>query len=326
MAERIIEYHAALNEALREEMERDPDVFIMGEDVGRYGGVLRVSRGLYEQFGEMRVRDTPISEEGFVGMGVGAALTGLRPVIEVMYVDFLTVAIDAVVNQAAKARYMFGGKAQVPLVVRTQGGAGRGNAAQHSQSMEAWYVHIPGLIVVQPSTPRDAKGLLKAAIRNDNPVIFIEHKLLYNTKGPVPEGETLMPLGQAEVKRSGSDVTVVATSRQVLFALDAAEKLSAEGIEAEVIDPRTLKPLDVETIVASVEKTHHLVVVNEGYRTGGYAAEVVTRIYEEAFDELDAPIVRVTSEDVPVPYNAGLELAAIPGEAKIIEAVKRVCA
>ena len=326
MAERIIEYHAALNEALREEMERDPDVFIMGEDVGRYGGVLRVSRGLYEQFGEMRVRDTPISEEGFVGMGVGAALTGLRPVIEVMYVDFLTVAIDAVVNQAAKASYMFGGKAQVPLVVRTQGGAGRGNAAQHSQSMEAWYVHIPGLIVVQPSTPRDAKGLLKAAIRNDNPVIFIEHKLLYNTKGPVPEGETLMPLGQAEVKRSGSDVTVVATSRQVLFALDAAEKLSAEGIEAEVIDPRTLKPLDVETIVASVEKTHHLVVVNEGYRTGGYAAEVVTRIYEEAFDELDAPIVRVTSEDVPVPYNAGLELAAIPGEAKIIEAVKRVCA
>jgi len=192
--------------------------------------------------------------------------------------------------------------------------------------MEAWYVHIPGLVVVQPSTPRDAKGLLKAAIRNDNPVIFIEHKLLYNTKGPVPEGETLIPLGQAEVKRSGGDVTVVATSRQVLFALDAAEKLATEGIEAEVIDPRTLKPLDVETIVASVEKTHHLVVVNEGYRTGGYAAEVVTRIYEEAFDELDAPIVRVTSEDVPVPYNAGLELAAIPGETKIIQAVKRVCA
>ncbi len=326
MAERTIEFRFALREALQEEMERDPDVFIMGEDIGRYGGVLQVSKGLYEKYGEMRVRDTPISEEGFVGMAVGAALTGLRPVVEVMYVDFLTVAIDAVVNQAAKARYMFGGKARVPLVVRTQGGAGRGNAAQHSQSLEAWYVHIPGLIVVQPSTPRDAKGLLKAAIRNDNPVVFIEHKLLYNTKGPVPEGESLIPLGLAEVKRPGGDVTVVATSRQVLFALDAAEKLAAEGIEVEVIDPRTLKPLDLETIVASVEKTHRLVVVNEGYRTGGFAAEVVTSVYEEAFDELDAPIVRVTSEDVPVPYAEGLELAAIPGEAKIIEAVRKVCA
>lgn len=326
MTERLIEYRDALNEALHEEMERDSDVFIMGEEVGRSGGVLKVTRGLYEQFGEMRARDTPISEEGFVGMAVGAALTGLRPVVEVMYVDFMTVAMDAVVNQAAKARYMFGGKARVPLVIRTQGGAGRGNAAQHSQSLEAWYVHIPGLIVVQPSTPRDAKGLLKAAIRNDNPVVFIEHKLLYNTKGPVPEGEWLIPLGQAEVKRPGEDVTVVATSRQVLFALEAAEKLAAEGIEAEVVDPRTLKPLDVETIVASVEKTHRLVVVNEGYRTGGYAAEVVTRVYEEAFDELDAPIVRVTSEDVPIPYNKELEMAAIPGEAKISEAIRRVCA
>ncbi len=326
MGERILEYRDALNEALHEEMARDPSVFIMGEDVGRYGGVLKVTRGLYERFGEMRVRDTPISEEGFVSMGVGAALAGLRPVIEVMYIDFTTLALDPIVNQAAKARYMFGGKARVPLVIRTQGGGGRGNAAQHSQSLEAWYVHIPGLIVVQPATPRDAKGLLKSAIRNDNPVIFIEHKLLYNTEGPVPEEEYLIPLGQAEIKRPGRDVTIVATSRMVLFALSAAEKLAAEGIEAEVIDPRTLKPLDVPTIVASVRRTNRLVVVNEGCRTGGFAAEVAMRVYEEAFDYLDAPIVRVTTEDVPIPYSETLELTALPSEEKIIEAVRQVCA
>jgi pyruvate/2-oxoglutarate/acetoin dehydrogenase E1 component len=322
MGERILEFREALNEALWEEMERDANVFIMGEDVGQYGGVLKVSKGLYERFGEMRARDTPICEEGFVAMGVGAALAGLRPVVEVMYIDFSGLAIDPIVNQAAKARYMFGGKARVPLVIRTQGGAGRGNAAQHSQSLEAWYVHIPGLIVVQPATPRDAKGLLKSAIRNDNPVMFIEHKLLYNTKGPVPEGEFLIPLGKAEVKRAGSDVTVVATSRTVLFALAAAEKLAAEGIDVEVVDPRTLKPLDMETIAESVKKTHNLIVVNEGVRTGGFAAEVVTRAYEEVFDYLDSPIKRVTSEDVPMPYNGGLELAAIPDEQKIIDAVR----
>ena len=325
MSERIIEYREALNEALQEEMERDPNVFIWGEDVGLYGGVLKVSKGLRERFGEWRAVDTPISEEGFVGMAVGAALVGLRPVAEVMYIDFLCLAIDPIVNQAAKARYMFGGKAKVPMVVRTQGGAGRGNAAQHSQSLEAWFVHVPGLIVIQPSTPADAKGLLKSAIRDDNPIIFIENKLLYNTKGEVPEGEYTIPIGKADIKRPGKDVTIFATSRMVLFALEAAEKLAEEGIDAEVIDPRTLKPLDMETVAESVMKTHRLVVVNEGSRTGGYAAEVVTRVYEEVFDYLDMPVVRVTSEDVPIPYGV-LEYAVIPSVEKIIDAVRSLFA
>jgi pyruvate/2-oxoglutarate/acetoin dehydrogenase E1 component len=239
-----------------------------------------------------------------------------------MYIDFSCLAMEPIINQAAKARYIFGGKANVPLVIRTQGGGGRGNAAQHSQSLEAIYAHIPGLIVVQPATPKDAKGLLKSAIRNDNPVIFIEHKLLYNTKGPVPEGEYLTPLGVAEVKRPGSDVTIVASSRMVLFALNAAEWLAGEGIQAEVVDIRTLKPLDMETIGDSVRKTHRLVIVSEGARSGGFAAEVMARAYEEVFDYLDAPIVRVTAEDVPLPYNERLELAALPSEQKIIEAVQ----
>jgi len=241
--------------------------------------------------------------------------------VEIMYIDFSCLAMEPIINQAAKARYMFGGKAKVPIVIRTQGGGGRGNAAQHSQSLEAIYAHIPGLIVVQPSTPKDAKGLLKSAIRNDNPVIFIEHKLLYNTKGPVPEGEYLIPLGKADIKRPGSDLTIVSSSRMVLFCLNAAEKLAEEGINAEVVDVRTLRPLDMETIGDSVRKTHRLVIVNEGAHTGGLAAEVMARAYEEVFDYLDAPIVRVTSEDVPVPYNEKLELAALPGEQKIIEAV-----
>jgi pyruvate/2-oxoglutarate/acetoin dehydrogenase E1 component len=239
-----------------------------------------------------------------------------------MYIDFAALAMDPIVNQAAKARFMFGGKARVPLVIRTQGGGGRGNAAQHSQSLEAWFVHVPGLVVIQPSTPKDAKGLFKAAIRDDNPVVFIDHKLLYNTKGPVPEGEYILPIGKADVKRAGRDVTIVATSRMVLFSLAAAEKLAAEGIDVEVVDPRTLKPLDMETIVGSLKKTHRLVVVCEGVRTGGYASEVITRVYEEAYDELDMPAVRVTSEDVPMPYNEGLELSAILSEEKIIAAVK----
>ena len=321
MTERMIEFREALNEALHEEMERDASVFIMGIDVGQYGGVLKVSKGIYERFGPLRAVDTPISEEGFTGMGVGAALAGLRPVVELMYIDFSCLAMEPIINQAAKARYIFGGKANVPLVIRTQGGGGRGNAAQHSQSLEAVYAHIPGLIVVQPATPKDAKGLLKSAIRNDNPVIFIEHKLLYNTKGPVPEGEYLIPLGVADVKRPGSDVTIVASSRMVLFALNAAEKLAGEGIHAEVLDIRTLKPLDMETIGDSVRKTHRLVIVSEGARSGGFAAEVMARAYEEVFDYLDAPIVRVTAEDVPLPYNERLELAALPSEQKIIDAV-----
>jgi pyruvate dehydrogenase E1 component beta subunit len=320
MSERTIEFREALNEALHEEMERDPNVFIMGIDVGQYGGVMKVSKGLYERFGALRAVDTPISEEGFTGIGVGAALTGLRPVIEIMYIDFSCLAMEPIINQAAKARYIFGGKANVPIVIRTQGGGGRGNAAQHSQSLEAVYAHIPGLIVVQPSTPKDAKGLLKSAIRNNNPVVFIEHKLLYNTKGPVPEGEYLIPLGKADIKRAGSDVTIVSSSRMVLLSLSAAEKLAEQGINAEVVDMRTLKPLDMGTIGDSVRKTHRLVIVNEGAHTGGFAAEVMARAYEEVFDYLDAPIVRVTSEDVPIPYNEKLELAALPSEQKIIDA------
>ena len=322
MSERIIEFREALNEALHEEMERDPNVFIIGIDVGQYGGVLKVSKGLYERFGSLRAVDTPISEEGFTGIGVGAALAGLRPVVELMYIDFSCLAMEPIINQAAKARYIFGGKANVPLVIRTQGGGGRGNAAQHSQSLEAVYAHIPGLIVVQPSTPKDAKGLLKSAIRDNNPVIFIEHKLLYNTKGPVPEGEYLIPLGKADIKRPGNDVTIVSSSRMVLFSLSAAEKLAEEGINAEVVDIRTLKPLDMETIGDSVRKTHRLVIVNEGVRAGGFAGEVMARAYEEVFDYLDAPIVRVTSEDVPIPYNEKLELAALPSEQKIMDAVQ----
>ncbi len=324
MAIREISYRDAINEALREEMERDPTVCIFGEDVGRYGGPFQVTRGLYERFGEWRVRDTPISEEGFTGMAVGAAMTGLRPVVEIMYNDFVTLAMDQIINQAAKARYMFGGKARVPMVIRTQGGAGRGNAAQHSQSLEMWFVHIPGLIVIQPSTPYDAKGLLKSAIRNDNPVIFIEHKLLYITTGPVPEEEYLIPIGVADIKRAGDDVTIVATSRMVHFALQAAGELEKEGIQAEVIDPRTLKPLDIETIVRSVKKTGRLVVVNEGHLTGGFTAEVAARVQREAFDWLDAPIMQVATEDVPIPYNRQLEWEAMPSAADIIQAVKSV--
>ncbi|MGC8826108.1 MAG: alpha-ketoacid dehydrogenase subunit beta [Anaerolineae bacterium] len=324
MAVREISYRDAINEALREEMERDPTICIFGEDVGRYGGPFQVTRGLYEHFGEWRMRDTPISEEGFTGMAVGAAMTGLRPVVEIMYNDFVTLAMDQIINQAAKARYMFGGKARVPMVIRTQGGAGRGNAAQHSQSLEMWFVHIPGLIVIQPSTPYDAKGLLKSAIRNDNPVIFIEHKLLYVTTGPVPEEEYLVPIGVADVKRAGDDVTIVATSRMVHFALQAAGELEKEGIQAEVIDPRTLKPLDIETIVRSVKKTGRLVVVNEGHLTGGFTAEVAARVQREAFDWLDAPIMQVATEDVPIPYNRQLEWEAMPSVADIINAVKSV--
>jgi pyruvate/2-oxoglutarate/acetoin dehydrogenase E1 component len=317
---REIQYREALNEALNEEMARDPRVFVLGEDVGRYGGVLQVTRGLLDKYGEKRVRDAPISEAGIMGVAVGAAMTGMRPVAEIMYIDFSALAMDQIANQAAKAHYMFGGKTSVPLVMRTQGGGGRGNAAQHSQSLEMWYVHIPGLIVLQPSTPYDAKGLLKSAIRNDNPVIFIEHKLLYNTTGPVPEEEYLIPIGVSDVKREGKHVTIVATSRMVLFALAAADTLAQSGIEAEVIDPRTLKPLDLETIVRSVQKTGRLVVVNEGALTGGFTAEVAARVQREAFDWLDAPIMQVASEDVPLPYSGVLELEAIPREQDIVDA------
>jgi len=321
---RVINYRQALNEALHEEMELDSRVFIMGEDVGVYGGPFQVAKGLYEKFGAQRAIDTPIAEAGFTGIGVGAAITGLRPVVEILYIDFTTLVMEQIVNQASKARYMFGGKAKVPIVLRTQGGGGRGNAAQHSQSLEMWFVHTPGLIIIQPSTPYDAKGLLKSAIRNDNPIIFIEHKLLYNTKGPVPAEEYLVPIGKADVKRKGDDVIIVAHSRMVLFALSAAEKLAKDGIDCEIVDPRTLKPLDKERILDSVKKTGKIVVVSEGARTGGFASEVAAVVQEDAYDDLDAPVLRVTTEDVPLAYAAELELEAIPKEEDIIQAVKSI--
>jgi len=319
-----IRYVQALNEALREEMLRDERVFLMGEDIAIYGGAYQVTRGLYDEFGAERVRDTPISEAAIAGAAAGAAMTGTRPVAEIMYIDFSTIATDQIVNIAAKNRYMFGGKSTVPVVYRTQGGAGRGIAEHHSQSLEAWYQHIPGIFVVMPSTPFDAKGLLKTCIRDDNPVMFIEQKLLYGTEGEVPEGEYTVPLGVADVKREGTDVTIVAYSRMVLLALEAAEDLAKEGISVEVVDPRTLKPLDAETIIGSVKKTGRAIVVHEGYRTCGVGAEIAAQIMEEAFDYLDAPVLRVAGEDVPIPMSPVLEEAAIPSKTKIIEAVKKL--
>ncbi|MDE3074316.1 MAG: alpha-ketoacid dehydrogenase subunit beta [Chloroflexota bacterium] len=321
---RVITYSQALNEALFEEMRRDSSVFVMGEDVAIWGGggVFGVTKGLVDEFGPARVRDTPISEEAIVALSVGAAATGSRPVAEIMYVDFMGLAMEPLTNQAAKLRYMFGGKATVPLVVRAQEGAGRGNAAQHSQSLEAWFCHIPGLKVVTPSTPSDAKGLLKSAIRDDNPVMFLEHKALYFIKGPVPEGEHLVPLGSADVKRPGSHVTFVGIHTQVHKALEAANQLAREGIELEVIDPRTLVPLDEETIVDSVKKTGRLIVGHEAYTRGGYGAEIITRVVTLAFDYLDAAPVRVCGKDVPVPYAASLEMAAMPQVEDIVAAAR----
>ena len=321
---RKITYRQALNEALREEMLRDGSVFVMGEDVGIYGGAYGVTRGLYDEFGSERVRDTPISEAAIAGAAAGAAMTGMRPVAEIMYIDFITLAMDQIVNIAAKSRYMFGGKLKVPVVYRTQGGAGRGIAAHHSGSWEAWFAHAPGILVVMPSTPFDAKGLLKTCIRDDNPILFIEHKMLYNVEGEVPEGEYTVPLGAADVKRTGRDVTIIAYSRMVHFALEAAEELAKEGIDAEVIDPRTLKPLDVDTIVGSVRKTHRAVVVHEACKTCGFGAEIAALIIEEAFDYLDAPIMRVAGADVPIPMSPALEAEAVPSKEKIIEAVKKI--
>lgn len=321
---RHIAYNQAIAEALKEEMERDANVYLMGEDIGIYGGAYGATKGLLEAFGPERVRESPISEAGVAGLGVGSAMTGTRPVVEIMYVDFTLLAADQIANQGAKNRYMFGGKTIVPLVIRTEGGAGRGIAAQHSQSLEAIWTHFPGIYVVMPSTPYDAKGLLKAAIRDDNPVMFIEHKMLYGTKGPVPEEDYIIPLGVADVKREGKDVTIVTYSRQVLNALAAADKLAGEGISVEVIDLRTLNPLDMETVKASIEKTGRAVVVYEGYKTSGFGAELVARINEEVFDALDAPVVRVAAADVPVPMAESLERLAIPSEEDIIAAIREV--
>ena len=325
MATRTITYRDALREALREEMRRDERVFLMGEDIADpFGSAYKVTLGLSPEFGLERVRQTPISELGFVGAGVGAALTGMRPVVELMYIDFSTLAMDQIVNQAAKIRYMSGGQAKVPLVIRTQGGMGRSSAAHHAQSLEAWFVHVPGLLVAMPSTPYDAKGLLKTAIRLDDPVIFIEHKLLYNTEGPVPEEEYTIPFGVADVKREGTDCTVVATSRTVLMALKAAEILEKEGISVEVVDPRTLFPLDIETIVQSVKKTSRLVVAHEAPERCGFGAEVVAQIAEKAFAYLDAPIQRVCGPSVPAPFARHLENSIIVDEQKIADRVRRL--
>ncbi|MGE5598979.1 MAG: alpha-ketoacid dehydrogenase subunit beta [Bacteroidota bacterium] len=321
---RELTYRQALNEALAEEMERDERVFVMGEDVAVYGGAYGVTQGLLERFGEERVRDTAISEQAITGAAVGAAMTGLRPVAEIMYVDFMTLAMDQLANQAAKIRYMFGGKATVPMVLRTQGGSGRCLAGHHSQSLEAWFIHVPGLKVVMPATPSDAKGLLKAAIRDENPVLFIEHKMLYGTKGEVPEGEYLVPLGKSERRRPGRDVTVVAYSRMMYYALEAAQILAGEGIEAEVIDPRTLAPLDLAPIVESVRKTGRLVTVEEGCLTGGVGAEIAARVMAEAFDYLDAPVVRVAAADVPIPMSEPMERLAVPDPARIAEAARNL--
>jgi acetoin:2,6-dichlorophenolindophenol oxidoreductase subunit beta len=323
---RTLTYAEALNEALREEMRRDPTVFIMGEDVAVWGGggVFGVTKGLVEDFGPDRVRDTPISEEIIAASAVGAAATGTRPVAEIMYVDFIGLAMEPIVNQAAKMRYMFGGKITLPLVIRAQQGAGRGNAAQHSQSLEAWFAHIPGLKVVLPSTPADAKGLLKTAIRDDNPVIFLEHKVLYFTKGEVPDGEYTIPFGVADVKREGTDVTVVGIHTQVLEALKAAEELANEGVSVEVIDPRTVSPLDVDTIVNSVKKTGRLVVSHQAAEQGGVGGEIIARVVDAAFDYLDAPPQRVCGKNVPMPYAQSLERVALPYHDDIVTAIRKV--
>jgi len=317
-------YNEALGEALRLEMERDDRVIVLGEDIAEHGGAFQVTAGLLKEFGKDRVRNTPISENGIVGMAVGAALTGLRPIVELMYVDFMGLAMDQIVNQAAQNRFMFGGQARVPMVLRTQGGSGRGNAAQHSKSLEAWVAHVAGLKVVMPATPADAKGLLAAAIRDDNPVIFIEHKLLYRTKGEVPNGEHVVPLGVAEVKRAGKDLTIVTWSREVIFALEAAATLAREGIEAEVVDLRTLVPLARDAVLRSVRKTHRLLVVHEAIKRGGYGAEIAAMVAEEAFDDLDAPPKRLAGLETPIPYAQHLEKSVVPQVDDIVRAGKEL--
>ena len=312
----------SLNEALHEEMERDPTVFIMGEDIGNIGGLFGVTGGLLERFGEERIREMPIAEPGYTGVGVGAAIAGAHPVVEIQVMDFLSLTMDQLANHAAKLRYMTGGQASVPMVLRGVVMTGIGLAAQHSQSLEAWVAHIPGLKVIMPSTPYDAKGLMKSAIRDGNPVVCFEKRLLYAATGPVPEEEYLVPFGQAAVRRTGDDLTIVASGLSAQMAIEAAEALAAEGIAAEVIDLRTLVPLDMDTIIESVAKTHRVIVANDGYRNCGFAAEVMARIMEQGFDYLDAPVMRVTSEDVPIPCSEALEQVALISADKIATAAR----
>jgi len=325
VATRELTIAQAVNEALAEELRRDEAVFVIGEDVAEAGTPFKVLSGLVEEFGPERILDSPISEAGIAGLGVGAAMTGLRPVVDIMFGDFLTLVMDQLVNQAAKVHYMSGGKLNVPLVVRTTLGATRRSAAQHSQSLQAWVAHVPGLKVVLPSTPADAKGLLKSAIRDDNPVVFIEDKMDWRVTGDVPDGEFTIPLGVADVKRSGSDVTLVGTSSMVRVCLGAADLLAAEGISAEVVDPRTLTPLDTETLVASARKTGRAIVVDEGHRSYGVTAELASVIAEGAFYELDAPVRRLGAMDVPVPFSPTLEDETVPTPELVVVVARELC-
>jgi pyruvate dehydrogenase E1 component beta subunit len=321
---REISYSEAIYEALREEMERDPSVFVMGEDVATFGGVFGVTRDLHTIFGEGRVMDTPISEGAIVGAALGAAMMGMRPVIEIMFGDFLPVAGDQIVNQLAKARFMTGGKANVPVVMRVTTGAPGSSAAQHSQSPESWFMNVPGLKIAVPATPADAKGILKAAIRGQDPVIFFEHKMLYADKGPVPDGDTIVPLGVAQVVQPGSDLTIIAIGGMLRHALEAAQTLAGRGISVEIIDPRTLVPFDLETILRSVEKTGRVIIAHEAHRRGGAGAEIAALIAEEAVDWLDGPIIRVAAKNVPLPYAPALEEFVLPRAADIVAAADRL--
>jgi len=321
---RELTYREALREAMAEEMERDERVFLMGEEVGHYNGAYKVSEGLLDRFGERRVVDTPIAETGFAGVGIGAAMVGLRPIIEFMTWNFSLCAFDQLVNNAAKLRYMSGGQFSMPIVFRGPGGAAHQLAAQHSQVVENLYAYIPGLKVITPSTPYDAKGLLKSAIRDDNPIVFIEGEVLYGRKGPVPDEEYMIPLGQGDMKREGTDLTIVAWSKMVHVAQDAAAELAKQGIEVEIIDPRTIRPLDEELILRSVKKTSRCVIVEEGWPFAGAGAEIAYRVMNKAFDYLDAPVLRITGEDVPMPYAKNLEHLVVPTVEKVITAVKSV--
>lgn len=324
---REITYTEAIREALSEAMREDENVFIMGEDIGIYGGAFGVTRGMLEEFGPERIRQTPISESAIAGAAVGAAITGMRPIFELQFSDFITIALDQMVNQAAKIHYMYGGNVSIPLVMRTPGGSGTGAAAQHSQSLENWTAHVPGLIVVQPSTAYDAKGLLHSAIANNNPVMFYEHKLCYRTKGDVPEGKYFIPIGVADIKRSGKDISVIATSYMVHKALEAAEILAKEGIDIEIVDPRTLVPLDKKTIVDSVKKTGRALVVTEAVKRSGFSSELAAVIAEEeSFDYLDHPVVRLAGAEVPIPYDPDLEKLAVPQVNDIVVACRKIMA
>ncbi len=320
---REITYAEALRECIKQEIKENEKVFMLGEDIGIYGGAFGVSDGLFEELGGDKIMDTPISEQGIVGVAIGASVLGMRPIVEIMFSDFLMLSLDQIVNQAGKLRYMLGGKVKVPIVIRTPGGGGMGMAAQHSQSIEALFLHFPGIKVVMPSTPYDVKGLFSSSIKDDNPVVVFEHKLLYRTKGDVPEYKYQIPLGVGEIKKKGEDITVVATSYMVQKSLKVTEKLQKDGISVEVIDPRTIKPLDLDIIIKSIKKTNRVVLVEEAYYTGGFTCFLAAQIAESCFDWLDAPITRVTSLDCPIPYEHNLENAVIPDEDRIEKMIRK---